>query len=472
MNFGLISPELALLVIALGLIVLDLIFSDKIQKALPYLTAAALLAPAALVLMLAGPSQTSFYDTFVVDGLATIFKLIFLLAAAMVCLASASYVKSRGISAGEYYTLIVSATLGMFVMASGNELITLYIGLELTSISLYLLAGLHKTDNLSTEAGMKYLVLGAVSSATLLYGLALVYGTTGTTFLPEIAARLSTVTPVLALAIVLIAAGFGFKVAAVPFHMWVPDVYQGAPTPVTAFISVASKAAGFVIVLRVFGVGLAPLSDFWPALFAALAAATMTLGNLAALNQTNIKRLMGYSSIGQAGYLLMALAAADGRTTSALVFFLVVYAFTNLGAFACIIYFSNQTGSDEISSYNGLARRAMGPAIALAFCLISLVGMPPAAGFWGKVNLFYAVFQSGLLWLVLIGLVNTAISVYYYLKIVHAMFLRTSADESPLRGEFALGLTMVAAVAGLVVLFIAPALLTGASDAAAGAIWR
>ena len=472
MDFGLISPELALLVIALTLVVIDLILPADRKAMLPYLTAASLLIPAALVLVVSQRRQTSFFETFIVDEPATVFKLIFLLAAIVVALISASYVRDRAISPGEYYALLVASTLGMFMMASGNELVTLYIGLELTSISLYLLAGLHKTDKLSTEAGMKYLVLGAVSSATLLYGMALIYGTTGTTVLPEIAARLTEVTPVVALAVILITAGLGFKIAAVPFHMWVPDVYHGAPTPVAAFLSVASKAAGFVIVLRIFAIGLAPLDDFWPTVFAALAAVTMTLGNLAALNQTNIKRLMGYSSIAQAGFALMALSAAGSQTTSALIFFLVVYAFTNLGAFACIIYFSNRLVSDEISSYAGLARRAMAPALVLAFCLISLVGMPPAAGFWAKVYLFYSVFQSDLLWLVLVGLLNTAISVYYYLKIVHAMFLRPPADETPLKGEFAMGLVMATAVAGLALLFVAPSLLTNVSDAAAGALMR
>ena len=451
-DFTLIGPELALLVLAVVVLGADLIWRERVRAALPYVCAAGLVVPAALAAGLAGRRETAFLGTLVVDDLATAFKLIILLAAALVALSSVGYLRRRSIYLGEYLATLIFSTLGMVLLASANELVTIFVALELTSISLYLLAAFIKDDPRSTEAGIKYLVLGALASALLVYGFALFYGLTGTTMLPDIASRLANDPrqPVLLVALVMVVAGFGFKVAAVPFQFWVPDVYEGAPTPTTAFISVASKAAGFVILLRFLSVALAPVAATWTSLFALLAAATMTFGNIGALRQTNIKRLLGYSSIAQAGYALMALATVDRSTAASLVFFVLAYAVTNLGMFAAVSRASEEVGSDELGAYAGLSGRSPWLAGAMLVCLLSLVGMPPLAGFWSKVYLFLSVFGQGQVLLVIVALLNTALAAFYYLKVARAVFLlpapagatTKAAVDRPL--ALALGIAVVA----------------------------
>ncbi len=470
MNFLLLSPELALVALAILLVVLDLVLTEKGKVALPFVGVAGLAATAGLVIALAGRREASFTGTFVVDDLASFFKVIFLAAAALVMLSSVDFIRRRTRYQGEYYATILFSTLGMMLMASGRELLTLYVALELTSISLYILAGFLKKDQGSTEAGLKYLLLGALASTALLYGVALLYGLTGTTFLTDVAARL-TLSPASAVAVVLVAAGFGFKMAAVPFHMWVPDVYQGAPTPTTAFVSTASKAAGFVIVLRVFATALAPLAGLWPALFAVLAAVTMTVGNLGALRQTNVKRLMGYSSIGQAGYALMGLAAASAATSAGLIFFILAYALTNLGVFAAITHVSDRLQSDDLADYHGLHRRSPWLALAMTLCLLSLVGLPPLAGFWSKVFLFLSVFSQGQVLLVIVALLNSAIAAYYYVKIVHSMYLKPAPIDKPLPGSYSVGAALALAVAAVLIIGVFPNPFMGLATSAAASVF-
>jgi NADH-quinone oxidoreductase subunit N len=336
----------------------------------------------------------------------------------------------------------------MTLMAATTDLISLYVSVELTSISLYALVSFLK-DKKSTEAALKYLLLGAVASAVLLYGMALVFGFTGQTHLGAIAGALGTMklsslisSPALLMGIVMMIAGFGFKIAAVPFQMWVPDVYEGAPTPITAYLSVGSKAAGFAIILRVFFSAFDVsywLSHGWGTIFAALAVITMTLGNVVAIPQTNIKRMLGYSSIAQAGYLMVGLAALGYAPASSVagqsgvMFFLASYALTNLGAFIAIIIITNKLNSDEIADFAGMGRRAPLLALALTFSLISLVGIPPAAGFMGKFYLFRAAVLNDLLWLVVIAVINSVISAYYYLRVVKVMWFNEppSAEKMP-----------------------------------------
>jgi NADH-quinone oxidoreductase subunit N len=308
----------------------------------------------------------------------------------------------------------------------------------------------------------------------LLYGLALVYGATGATTLSGIREALSSgdVPQVALLGLALLIAGFGFKLVVVPFQMYVPDVYQGAPTPVTAFISVASKIAAFSIVLRVLGIGLISLDNVWTALFAVLAALTMTVGNIAALRQTNIKRLMGYSSIGQAGYALTCLAAATHATTTGLLYFLIAYALTNLGAFIAIIYYSNVLGSDDLSDYEGLSRRSPVMALALTACLLSLVGLPPMVGFWSKVYLFLSVFDVGLVWLVILGLLNSALAAFYYLRVVHAMYMKQPNVEKPLGSDPSSSLAMLVAVVSIFVTGIVPGPFIQAASTAASVLFQ
>lgn len=472
MNFLILSPEIALSALAILIIVIDLFLPQRAKPALGYLAVLGLIVPAALVINLNGQPGVSFSGTLVADSLSTFFQLLVLLCSALVILSSVDYAPRHTRYVGEFYAMILFASVGGLLLSSGRELVTLYIGMELTSIPQFILAGFIKGDEKSGEAGLKYLLLGALSSAALLYGMALMYGATGTTELTGIAAGLRAPSSLAVTAMVLMVAGFGFKTAIVPFQMWIPDVYQGAPTPVTAFLSVASKAAGFAVLIRVFDTALVPLQAFWPTVFAVLAALTMTIGNLAALRQTDAKRLMGYSSIGQAGYILMGLAAVNARITAGLLFFMITYVITNIGAFIAITYFSNRLGSDDLKDYDGLGQRSPAMALALTVCLLSLVGMPPMAGFWGKVFLFLSVFDSGPVWLVLVGLLNSAIAAYYYLKVVHAMYLRPASDDKPLGFDPSLSLALLAAVVGIFVVGIVPRIFMDAATNAAGALFR
>ena len=428
-----------------------------------------------------------FNNMLAVDNFAIFFKLLFLAIAALVILASTDYVAKFARFQGEYYALVLLSALGMMLMAATTELISIYISLELASISLYVLVGFLK-DPKSTEASLKYLLLGAVASALLLFGMALVFGFTGQTQLGEIAGAIQGMSlsgvmdnPGLILGIVLLVAGFGFKIAAVPFHMWVPDVYEGAPTPITAYLSVASKAAGFALILRVFysAFGLPSwLSLDWGLVFAILAAISMTLGNVIAIAQTNIKRMLGYSSIAQAGYLMVGLATvgfvspvlSDSSVfagQSGLLFFLASYALTNLGAFIAIIAISNKLNSDLISDYSGMGKRAPLLALALTLCLISLIGMPPAAGFMAKLYISSGAVQHDLLWLVVIAVINSVISAYYYLRVVKVMWLGEPASEEKVPSSGALKVALSLSCLGVLLLGIIPGFVMKLAETAA-----
>ncbi|MBA7714933.1 NAD(P)H-quinone oxidoreductase subunit 2 [subsurface metagenome] len=417
-----------------------------------------------------------------VDNFALFFKLIFLGVAFLVILASTDYVAKFARFQGEYYALILLSTLGMMLMAATAELISIYIALELTSISLYALVGFLK-DSKSTEASLKYLLLGALASGVLLYGMALIFGFTGTTQLGEIAQSLQAMSPqalldspALIMGIVLLIAGFGFKIAAVPFQMWVPDVYEGAPTPITAYLSVASKAAGFALILRVFfsAFGIPDwLGMNWGLIFAVLAVISMTIGNIVAIPQNNIKRLLGYSSIAQAGYLMVGLAAMGFSPTanisgqSGVMFFLASYALTNMGAFIAIIAISNKVNSDQIADYSGMIKRSPLIALALTLCLISLIGMPPAAGFMAKFYIFSAAVQHNLLWLVIIAVLNSVISAYYYLRVVKVMWFGEPASAEKVPSSGALRLALLISCAGVLLLGVVPGMVMSLAEFAA-----
>lgn len=451
-------PEITLSAFAVALIGLDLSLGDGRKRLLGHLAVVGVICSGLLTLPLIGRSSESFAGALVVDTMAIFFKLLFLAAAGLVILASVDYVGRSRMPAGEYYALVLFATVGLMFMAATTELISIYVSLELASISLYVLAGLVRDDAKSAEAAVKYMLLGALSSGALLYGMSLLYGLSGTTLLAGIAEKLGgQAQPALLVAIVFVAAGFGFKIAAVPFHMWAPDVYEGAPTPITAFLSVGSKAAGFAVVLRVFTTALFPVQDIWSQLFAVLAVLTMTAGNLMALRQTNIKRMLAYSSIAQAGYAMTGLAALTGLTSSSgvaasgLLVFLLAYMVTNLGAFIAVIAFFNVAGSDEIQRYSGLARRSPLLALGLAVCLASLGGMPPMVGFISKLYLFYGVYQQGLEWLVVAGALNSAVSLYYYLRVVKTMYFVEPAESTSVASS---GTTRVALVASVLAVFV------------------
>ncbi|MGQ9674532.1 MAG: NADH-quinone oxidoreductase subunit N [Chloroflexota bacterium] len=464
MDLILISPEIMLSVFALLLVGLDLALADERKGFFGYLAFAGVVCAGALVVGLADRSTESFSGALVIDPMAIFFKLLFLTAAGLVVLASIDYVPRSKLPPGEYFGLILFATVGLMFMASTRELISIYVSLELASISLYVLAGLVRNDAKSSEAAVKYMLLGALSSAALLYGMSLLYGLTGTTELDEIAQALGgQIQPALLMAVVFITAGFGFKIAAVPFHMWAPDVYQGAPTPVTAFLSVGSKAAGFAVLLRVFISALSPAQDIWSQVFAVLAVLTMTAGNLVALRQTNIKRMLAYSSIAQAGYAMTGLAAITGVTAasagvaSGLLVFLLAYMVTNLGAFIAVIAFFNQAGSDEVEDYGGLARRSPLLALGLAVCLASLGGMPPMVGFASKLYLFFGVYQQGLVWLVVAGVLNSAVSLYYYLRVVKVMYFKEPASITAVASSSSTRVAVAASVLAVFALGLYPA---------------
>ena len=408
-----------------------------------------------------------------VDRFALFFKVVFLIAAAMTVLMSMSYLEVEGASPGEYYFLILCATLGMLVMAGGIDLITTFIGLETMAVSFYILAGFIKPNQRSNEAAVKYFLLGAFSLGILLYGMSLMYGLSGTTSLRAMSTVLSGQSddPRLVLAVILVVAGVGFKIAAVPFHMWAPDVYEGSPTPVTAFLSVGSKAASFAMLLRIFLEGLPSMSDDWRLLFEVLAILTMTIGNFAALTQSNLKRMLAYSSIAHAGYLLIGVVAGTQRGITAMLVYLLIYSFMQLGAFAVIVLMRRRdVVGDDLKDFSGLAFRKPFAAFAMLIFMLSLGGIPPTAGFMGKFWLFSAAIEEGYYWLAVIGVLNSAVSLYYYIRVVVFMYLKKETTGSePTLGP-ALGFTLGAAVVVTLLLGVYPRALFDAADSSAATL--
>jgi NADH-quinone oxidoreductase subunit N len=481
----LLSPELSVVLLAFLVLGLDLVTR---RKTLVWLVAfLGLIVPTLLTFSLAfnwfGDRPTiGFFGMLTTDTYAIFFKLLFLVIGFSVILVSYQYVeKFLRATPGEYYSIILMSLAGMMLMAGTGELITIYIALELTSIPLYILAGLSRSDGRSAEAAVKYILLGAMSSAILLYGMALLYGATGTTDLTEIAKSVTTLGSgnlMLLAADVFIFAGFGFKISAVPFHMWAPDIYEGAPTPSTLFFSVGSKAAGFAALMRVFVFGglFATSSEYLWVLLAIVAALTMTLGNVIALSQTNIKRMMAYSSIGQAGYLIMGLAAlavhSSAVGTTAVLIFLFVYVVTNIGAFTGIIALADATGKENIRDFDGFGRRSPWIAAGMAFCLLALAGIPPMAGFLSKLFIFFVAWNAGggLAFLVILGLINSTISMVYYGNVVWRMYVIEPQKKERIPVPGPVSLTMAVAVIGIFALTIALGLLLPQAASGAGSL--
>ena len=480
----LLSPQLSLIFLALIVMVVDLfvkrrivtvaVATDRSHRAFRVYYLTSISVPVANHAL---PDVHGFYGMLVVDQYAIFFDIIFLITAAVIILSSYSYVGKYVKADGEFYTLLLFSVTGMMFMASTSELLTIYISLELTSIPLYVMAGLLRTSERSAEAAVKYVLLGAMSSAILLYGFALLYGLTGTTDLTGIAISIEKGVQngnvLVLIASVLILAGFGFKISAVPFHMWAPDIYEGAPTPATAFFSVGSKAAGFAALLRIFvtgGLGQVNLQSLIT-IVAIIAILTMTLGNLVAAVQTNVKRMMAYSSIAQAGYILVGFTASlsgqNSYGSSAVLFFILVYALTNLGAFAGIIALANATGGEKIEDFRGLAKRAPLLSAGTALCLLSLSGIPPMAGFVSKVFIFSAAWSQGLSWLVVIALINTVVSLVYYGRLVKVMYFDAPLKEDHLTTPIGLSSSIALTTAALIVItFAAQVVLLIANPAA------
>ncbi len=396
--------------------------------------------------------------SYAADGISWLGKILIVIGTG---LAGAVSMDSPGIREkyhGAYAALLLAASLGMMVLVSSRELVTMYVGLETSAVGLYGLAALAKKDVLSLEAGIKYLVIGALSSGLLLYGLALVYVATGTTVLDGIRGALAHASgPLPAAGIVLVLLGVGFKITMVPMHVWTPDVYQGAPTPVSAFISVVSKSAGFVFAVRLFSFAFAGMRHAWEPFFVAGAVLTMTVGNLAAIPQSSAKRLLAYSSISQAGYLLVGFVGNPSAGTSAVLFYLFVYALANIAAFSSIIAFSTATGSDRLDDYAGLARRSPLLALVFTFSLLSLAGIPPLGGFIGKLYLFSAAMERGYLWLVVVAALNSVVSLYYYLLVLKRMYITEApVGAGPLKVSFPVKAVLLLTTVGTFWLGILP----------------
>ena len=478
----LLSPEISLAAVAFMVVLADLVNGPKslvtgvavMGLALPFFFTVLLWGEVAGWWSLLGPqvgeqagySLPTLYGTLVVDRFALFFKFLFIGSVGLVLLSSYGYVERFAERRGEYHVLIMLSAVGMMLMAAGTELITLYVALELSTLPLVALAAFGG-DRRSSEAGLKYLVLGAIASAVLLYGMTLTFAFTGSTNLEAMAVVIGQAAagstsdfggPLLAVGVVLMVAGFGFKIAAVPFQGWVPDVYEGAPVPVTAFLSVASKAAGFAVVIRVFSTAFEPLEVDWALLFAGVAAASMTIGNLVAIAQTNVKRMLAYSTIAHAGYMLVGLAAVASRTTDGvsigsetLLFYLGGYAVTNLAAFFAIMAIMDRTRSELIESFAGMGKRAPWLALALTVALLSLTGIPPTVGFMAKLFVFGAAIKADLAWLVALGAVNSVISAYFYLRVIRVMYLvEPKGDDRPARVlplDVSVAITAVAVIA-------------------------
>ncbi len=405
---------------------------------------------------------------FVLDDFTLYMQRTMLAATALGVLASLDHV-GRVIPRrqAEYFQLLLFSLIGMLFLAGARELILLIVAFELMGLPLYVMAAMHKTEKPGIEGALKLYLTGAVSAAVTLYGMSFIFGATGTTMLSEIAQAPSS--PFLVLGLLLTLAGMGFKVGAVPFHMWVPDTYQGAPTPFVAFLSVVPKVAGFAALARLFIEGLGPLRDtWWPVLFA-VCAATMLVGNLFALNQANVKRLLGYSGIAHVGLLLLALGIGTERGLGVMLFYLATYVFTNMGAFF-VAEVVGRSGSDDIDAYRGLARRSPWLGLAMLLFLLSLGGIPFVAGFWAKILLFWAAWEAGVRWLVFLGAILAVVGLYYYLRIARSIYMEEPGDRGRVEVPFTTAAAIVIAMVGVVVIGVRPSVLLESAIAAARAM--
>jgi NADH-quinone oxidoreductase subunit N len=492
----LIAPEIVLTVCACVALVMDVLLPQRDKRWTGYfaLASTALAAVSVVVLGMSvwhTSALTGFYGTLKVDGFAVVFKLIFLLAAALTVAISLRYLDVEGEQRGEYYSLVLFATVGMMFLASGYDLIVLYISLELMALTFYVLVGYTKRERRSNEAGMKYFLLGAFSSGILLYGMSLLFGVAGSTNLGEIApkvAQAATATadfadmslrPMVILAMIALAAGLFFKIAAVPFHMWAPDAYEGAPTSVTAFLSTGSKAASFALYARIFIEALGGMRVDWAPLLAIVAAVTIMVGNWAAVTQTNSKRLLAYSSVSNAGYLLLGVIAANSYGYTGLVVYLIVYTFMNVGAFGVIISLRRRgIIGDEVEDLSGLGQKAPVLALMMAIFMLSLGGLPVTGGFIGKWFLFGGVIERGRVegknwyyWLAAWAALNTVVSFYYYVRFIRAMYIGDrEADARPLSLSAPLQTALVVCAVAVIFIGVFPQPFISAAEAVASSL--
>jgi NADH-quinone oxidoreductase subunit N len=452
-----IGPLLTLTLTAIIILVTDAVIKGK-KGYFAGLSLAGLGVAAFQTYELWGKTGTDFARMIYLDNFTFFFYFIIILGAALTVLISRQYLEDYDKNIGEYYALVLFATVGMMLMISGAHLIMIFLGLEVMSIAIYVLAGLFREDARSNEAALKYLILGSFSSAFLLFGMALLYGAAGgTLYLDDLPKALTAHTfaqPLTLAAIALLIVGFGFKVASAPFHMWTPDVYEGAPTSVTAFMAVGVKAAAFAAFARVFFLAFPAMKVDWTMVLWVLAVATMTVGNVVAIAQTNIKRMLAYSSIAHAGYLLVALVAANQLGAMSLLYYLLAYTLMNLGAFGVVILVGRKKDRYlNIYDYSGLGFQHPALGAAMALFMFALAGIPPTAGFMGKFYIFSAAVQGGFYWLAILGVMNSLVSVFYYLRITVLMYMKPAeADLGPV--DFSAGQTAVVGLTAFGVLFI------------------
>ncbi len=439
-------------------VVLSLDFSLKriTHQQLAYLSIAGLGVTGLILFAFdqSGITGALFKNMFVMDPLATFFKIIIVGATAIVLFISIDYVREFRFFRGEYYFMVVMSAIGMMFMASASDLLSVFVTLEFSTFGFYVLVAYLRDDQRSSEAGLKFFILGVFAAGLLAYGISLVYGETGTLIFSEMSGTPGSYG--LAIGFIMIFAALGFKIGAVPFHAWIPDTYQGAPTPVTAFLSIAPKGAALAILIRMFYVALVSFKPMWVLLFVVASILSMTYGNIVAIAQSNIKRLLAYSGIAQIGNVMIGLAAGTKQGSDAIMFFLLTYLFANLGAFAVIIAVSQVIKSDEIEDYNGLNRRSPFLAAAMLLFLLSLAGVPPLAGFIGKIYLFIAAINEELYTLLIVGLINIVISMYYYLIVVKKMYINEPSDPSPITASMPIKVAVYTGVVGTLLLGIFP----------------
>ena len=456
-DYHAIAPEIILGATILIVLLADLALRPERKWVAVIPSFLGVVAALVVELTLVGQTRASFGGTYVSDSFAVLFKTFFLAVALAVLLLSVRYFRDGRYYQGEYYFLLLSSFLGMLTISSSRDLLMLFISLELVTAPGWLMAGFRKRDPRSNEASLKFFLIGILSTAVMLYGMSLVYGITGTLDLTEIARALAQESePVAIAAVLFVVTGFAFKVSSVPFHFWAPDTYEGSPIPVAAFLSVASKAAGFAGLLQIMFLGFRPVADLWAPVFAILSILTMTIGNLIALQQRQVVRLLAYSSIAQAGYMLLPFAlvgmGADAQAFEAAVLYILIYAIMNLGAFAVVVALARDAPGALVSDFAGLGRRAPALALAMSMFLISLAGIPPFAGFWGKLFIFQAAIAAGQAWLAMVMVVNSVISLYYYVAIVRQMYFVEVRDPRPIRAP--VGVVGVAALAAVAVVAV------------------
>jgi proton-translocating NADH-quinone oxidoreductase chain N len=458
-----LSPELILLLTGLVILLVDALRPREADHGwVPYAALAGLVVSLAACVTLMGQAPTTVLAVMTLDGLTLVAKMLALVSVGMVVLFSGSYMQEHSRHLGEFYALLLFATLAITLIVGASDLVLIFLSVDFLSITSYVLTGYLREDRRSSEAAIKYFLYGAALSAVMLYGMSLLFGLTGSTGLNTIAARLGEGTAehtVVLPALIFVLAGLGFKVAAVPFHQWAPDAYEGAPTPVTAFLSLGPKVAGFAVLARFLMFALPQFQIDWTVLLLALSVTTMTVGNLIAIWQKNIKRLLAYSSIAQAGYAMIGLVTVSSGGIASLLFYLAVYLFANLGAFAVVVAVSLREWGEQIEDYHGLSQRSPSLALTMLLFLLSLAGIPPLAGFVGKVNLFIAAVSEGLIWLVVVAVINSVVSLYYYLQVARMMYLFPPTDDEPMSVPRPVRTTILIAVAGVLVLGIYPSLL-------------